>query len=92
MWIWLDLKELFRNFPAKIWCFGIMPGICFAVAVNALFFIGHLTGIYFPPASSKFIGICVFFWLAIWVSCLLLFAGYKITDEKIAEKIGRIFM
>ncbi|MBU1137141.1 hypothetical protein KKD72_02115 [Patescibacteria group bacterium] len=89
--MWSDLKNVFRNFPSKIWCFGILPGICFALAVNALLLFLHLVSDYYPLTSIQFVTLAIFFWLAIWVSCLLLFAGYEITNEKSGEKFGKLF-
>ena len=85
------LRNLFSHSPSKVYSIGILPGICFAVAVNLMFFICHLAGVYFPLASSKFVLPCVFLWLAIWIGCLVLFAGHKIANEKVEETLARIF-
>lgn len=89
--MWLELKEFFRSFPSGIWCFGILPPICFLAAVNVLMFCVYLSGAYFPPDSSEFVALCLFLWAAIWVSCLVFFAAYEITNKKVGEALARIF-
>jgi len=81
----------FKHGPSKIYLFGIMPGVCFTVAVNLMFLIGYLADVHFSLVSPKFVVSCILLWLAVWMNCYILFAGYKITDEKAGKAFAKIF-